>query len=340
MNMNTEQDTIKRILKILPKSHSLLNNFFESDAEIINYKGSKLLFTVDEFSQEDFFSDEHPYSLGWNVAACTLSDIYASNGKPVFYAHSLSYPEDWDDEFIDLFSKGISDVLSIASVGFIGGDIGKSSSWHYAGIAIGEVSKPVTRKGANKGDLIFMTGHVGAGNLEAALKLNGKNKLFGKVINNYKLRFPIRAHESELIGQYATSCIDSSDGLFNALNTIAEINHSGYKVSEIPYLNAGILACKILHKPQTALFLGECGEYELVFTIKESEGKAFCDQVKQHHFEITQIGTVEEEGKKIIVRNGTEQKLDDFKLKARDYTNINDYLNDLTKYAEALNGIS
>ena len=53
--MDREVETIKRILKILPGSNSQLNNFFESDAEIIAYQGKKLLFSIDEFSQEDLF---------------------------------------------------------------------------------------------------------------------------------------------------------------------------------------------------------------------------------------------------------------------------------------------
>ncbi|WP_163711798.1 thiamine-phosphate kinase [Mangrovibacterium lignilyticum] len=338
--MNTEQETIKRILNILPGSHSLSNKFFESDAEIINYNGSKLLFSIDEFSQEDFFRDDHPYKLGWNVAACTISDIFASGGKPVFYGHSISLPIEWDNEFIDSFTKGISDVLNQLSVGFIGGDIGKSASWHYTGVVIGEASSPVTRKGASEGNLIFMTGHVGAGNLEAALKLVGKNKFIEKVIRNYQLQFPIRSRESELIGQYATACIDSSDGLLNALNTIAEINHVGYKITNIPYLSAGTLACKLLGKPRTALFLGECGEYELVFTIRKSDEKAFYDRVRENHFDITKIGEIIDEAKKVLVLNGAEKELNDFNLKARNYEHIRDYVNDLTNYAKTLDKVS
>ena len=175
--MNTELETIQRILKILPGSTSLSNKFYESDAEIINYNGNKLLFSIDEFSQEDFFRDDNPYSLGWNVAACTISDIFASGGKPIFYGHSMSVPVEWDNKFVDSFSKGIAAVLKQSSIGFIGGDFGASNSWQYTGVAIGETSKPLTRKGAEPGHSIFMTGHVGAGNLEAAIKLYGKNKI-------------------------------------------------------------------------------------------------------------------------------------------------------------------
>lgn len=337
--MDSEQEIIKRILNILPKSNSLSNNFFESDAEIINYNGCKLLFTMDEFSEEDFFRDEHPYSLGWNVATCAISDIFASGGKPIFYGHSISIPNHWDIKFIDSFSRGISDVLDQLSIAFIGGDVGKSASWHYTGVVIGEASTPVTRKGTSEGELIFMTGHVGAGNLEAALKIYSKNKILEKILETYHLRFPIRKQESELINQYATACIDSSDGLINALNTIAEINHVGFKITRIPYLKTGALACKLLGKPKTVLFLGECGEYELVFTIKKSDEEAFCDMVKKNQYCITKIGEIVKEEKKLIVLQGADKKLIDFDIKARNYKHISDYLKDLTDYATTLNDV-
>ncbi len=338
--MRTEQETIKRILNILPGSHSLSNKFFESDAEIINYNGQKLLFTIDEFSQEDFFRDDHPYNLGWNVAACTISDILASGGKPVFYGHSMSIPQQgWDNTFLDSFSKGITDVLNQLSAGFIGGDLGTSTSWHYTGIAIGEATNPLTRKGAEPGHSIFMTGHVGAGNLEAALKLNDKNKILSRITKNYRLRFPVRSRESALIRQYATACIDSSDGLLNALNTIAEINDVGFTITNIQYLGAGALACKLLGKPKTVMFLGECGEYELVFTVKRSNEKAFCDEVKANRFGITKIGEITGEGKKVLMIDRIEKNLNDFSLRARDYEHISDYVNDLTNYAKTLHGV-
>jgi len=338
--MNTELETIQRILKILPGSTSLANNFFESDAEIINYNGNKLLFSIDEFSQEDFFRDDRPYNLGWNVASCTLSDIFASGGNPVFYGHSMSVPNEWDNKFIDSFSKGITDVLNQLSIGFIGGDFGTSNSWHYTGVAIGETSKPLTRKGAEPGHSIFMTGNVGAGNLEAAIKLNSENKILGKIIKNYRIQFPIRKRESELIRQYATACIDSSDGLLNALNTLAEINQVGFKITTIPFLGTAALACKLLRKPKTILFLGECGEYELVFTISKSKEEAFCEAIRKNHFEISKIGEITENGKKSVLIDGVEKSISDFTLKARDYKHISDYLNDLTDYVNILHNLS
>jgi thiamine-monophosphate kinase len=336
--INREVETIKRILQILPKSKFHLNPFFESDSEVIDYQGKKLLFSIDEFSQEDFFRDNHPYPLGWNLAVSTISDILACGGKPVLYAHSMTISHKlWNDTFIDLFSKGIADVLGKCSAGFIGGDIGSSECWHYTGVAIGEAENPLSRKGAEPGHLIYMTGFVGSGNLEAAIKLNANHKLLKPLLNNYSLVLPCRIKESELIKQYATACIDSSDGLFNVLNTIADVNNVGYEISNIPYLRDGVIACKILGKPKAVLALGECGEYELIFTIKKENEQAFLNTSKEMHLTFNKIGELTEKSRRVIKTQKDDIDMNGFNIKARNYDKIDDYLVELVEFAKSIN---
>ncbi|MCK4829628.1 thiamine-monophosphate kinase, partial [bacterium] len=266
-SMSREKDIITRIANQLPRSDKQLNNLFESDSEIIQLDFTKLLFTVDEFSDEDHFRDHDPSILGWNLTVATISDILASGGLPRYYGHSVMIDKNkWDDFYLERFSTGIADVLKKTKVFFIGGDVGSSDHWHYTGIALGETNNTVTRIGAKPGDIILMTGQIGAGNLEATLKLYTSKHILNKVLKHYKTRLALRFDESRLISQYATSCIDSSDGVLNALKTLSELNHTGFELTHTPYLHDGVLACKILSKPKELLLMGECGEYELVFT--------------------------------------------------------------------------
>lgn len=335
--MNKEQDIIKSVLQHLPRSTSHLNNFFESDSEVISYNNKKLLFSLDEFSQEDYFRDKAPYCLGWNVAVCTLSDIFASGGRPLFFAHSMVVnPAIWDQAYINSFSKGVGDALKAANCAFIGGDTGTSEKWHYTGVAIGESDKPITRKGAQEGDSIYMTGVVGAGNLEAAFKLYSDHKLLSTLLKQYKVQFPLRMEEAKLINEFASSCIDTSDGTFNALNTVAEINNTGFALDNIPYLKEGVLACKLLRKPKTLLFLGECGEYELLFTVKKEDEQRFIAKSKDMKLCFNKLGIIKPTQTKTLNSGGKAIDLNDFNIQARNYTDIKQYLNDLSKYAQKL----
>lgn len=213
--MSREKDIITIIANQLPRSDKQLNNLFESDSEIIQFDFTKLLFTVDEFSDEDHFRDHDPYILGWNLTVATISDILATGGLPRYYGHSVMIDKNkWGDFYLERFSTGIADVLKKTKAFFIGGDVGLSDHWHYTGIALGETNNTVTRIGAKPGDIILMTGQIGAGNLEAALNLYSRNLLLKKILKHYKTRLALRFDESRLISQYATSCIDSSDAGF------------------------------------------------------------------------------------------------------------------------------
>lgn len=334
--MNKEKETINKILSQLPKSKKHINEFYESDAEIIEFGSKKLLFTTDEFSSEDLFRDNDPHVLGWNMAVCTISDILASGGIPKFYAHSIGADiTKWNLEYVKLFAKGIADVLNLSGASFIGGDLGISKDWHYTGICLGETNKTITRKGAEAGDHIFITGNIGAGNLEAALILYSENKLIGKLIKRYKNYFKLRLKESLVIKNYADSCIDTSDGVLNALNTLAEINNVGYKVNKLPYLKEGVLACKLLSKPKTLLFMGECGEYELMFTIKKKDENEFLNQARSKEIKVHRIGEITRDSEKILDEGGKRIHFDNFEISGRNYDNVRNYLDDLTDYLSA-----
>ncbi|MCF8296353.1 MAG: thiamine-phosphate kinase [Saprospiraceae bacterium] len=331
--MNKETDIIKKIIGILPKSGFLQNRFFESDAEIINHNSKKLLFSIDEFSQEDFFRDDYPFELGYNIAVATISDVLASGGKPLYYAHSISIDnEKWDSNFIEAFSQGIAKVLKNAGAGFIGGDLGKSESWKYTGVIIGETENPITRIGAKEGDLLFMTGQLGAGNIEAAMKLFLNYDFLGNKIKVPRLKLNLRNKESEFINKFATSCIDSSDGVLSALITISDLNNVGFEITNLPYTKEGIKLCELISKPKCMLFMGECGEYELVFTIKKQDRKTFLEEAKDSNLSFTQIGVIQEKQTKSLRTEDENIDFNKFEIKARDYNNTEEYLTDLLTY--------
>ncbi|MBN2440387.1 MAG: hypothetical protein JXJ04_03550 [Spirochaetales bacterium] len=195
----------------------------------VEFNGQSMLFSMDEFSKEDNFRESDPGVLGANLATGSISDILASGGIPLFYAHAMVIGDTWDDQFIKEFSQGIAEVLAKAKTTFLGGDLGKSKTWHYTASVIGKAPlKPVRRTGARAGENIYITGRIGGGNLEAALTLYVKkysgNKMMSNIMTSIPIKFVLRLKESRLIQKYASCSIDTSDGVFNALNEIAEKN--------------------------------------------------------------------------------------------------------------------
>jgi thiamine-monophosphate kinase len=328
--IDKERNAIRFFMKNLGKDFP--DPDFETDACAFQAAGEKWLFSTDEFSAEDNFRSHHASVLGWNLAVATISDILAAGGIPLFFGHSVCIQEDWDDLFIDEFSSGIASCLSEAGAAFLGGDFGMSAQWRYTGIAIGKQMVNMNRRGAKAGDLIYMTGNAGAGNLEAALKLYSENISLKHLLNLVQVRFPLRILEAALVRKYAHCCIDSSDGILRALLDLAGINKTGFTIDHIAYHKQGLLACMLLGKPEEILFLGECGEYELVFTIPpENESDLLAEAQSQNLF-FSKLGMMTGEEKMILHHHDKILDLTGYSLFARNYGDVKEYINEVVQF--------
>ena len=323
--MNLEENIISLLSDQLPRSKKQLNDLFESDAEILKKKNGYLLFSVDDFSKEDHFRTTNPFQLGKNLAVATLSDIFASGGAPQYFSHSVALnPEKWDHSYLVELASGVAEILVATGAAFIGGDLGTSEEWHYTGIAIGYSDKPLMRKRTAPGELIYMTGNCGTGNFEAALQLFN-------IDSNISTQFELRHKEAGLVKEFATTCIDSSDGIGNALRTISSLNNTGFLIDR---LNSDPIASAFMDQlklPEELLFLGECGEYELVFTIKPEDEESFLAEAESRKLYFTKIGTIQKE-KRMLLSDSKLYDLGDFNIGGRDFSEPQEYISALTKY--------
>lgn len=343
--INNEKRIISLINEVIPSGPARLNKSFDAESEILYIdKNLKLLLTMDDFSVEDQLRENDPYLLGWNIAVGGISDILAVGGFPVFYAHAMVIDRKWDDEFIKKFCKGIADVLRLTSTTFAGGDLGKDEVWRYTSTVIGKLhGEPVLRSGAVPGNSIYITGKIGTGNLEAFLRMLASefsNPVFKNISDRFPIQFNIPFHESELVSKYATTCIDTSDGMFNSLNAVAEVNGTGYEIDSIPYLDEGLEVIEMLKKVslplnRILLFLAECGEFELLFTVDKFNEEKMLEEAEKKHYRLYRVGTVTEkkEGSFMIIHdNGKRINLSDMNIRGRDYANPQAYLAALLKW--------
>ena len=331
--MSKEKEMIETINKYMPRSSNQLNKLFESDSEIIDFHDKRLVYNIDEFSEEDLLRDNNPYILGWNMAVGSISDILASGGRPGYYAHSLVIRDSWSKAYVEKLSMGIADVLKEVGASFIGGDFGISGTWRYTGSVIGHLEgPPMLRSGAKVGDLVFISGEIGIGNIEAALKLYDENPLVRNIAKRWKNYFRLRSKEADLIKRYSSCCIDTSDGVFNALNAISEMSKTGFELGNLPYTKSGLLLAKVLSKPKEVLFLGECGEYELLFTISKEAYEEFFKKSKEMKLKFYKIGEIKEQGIKSLCAADRKIDLTTYHLRARDYQNTKEYLRDINNF--------
>ncbi|MEN8194182.1 MAG: AIR synthase related protein [Bacteroidota bacterium] len=330
--MNTENQIISEILKNFKKSPLHKNNFFESDCEVIRLGNNDYLFTIDSYSEEDHFRVNDPYTLGVNLAVCTISDIFACGGRPIFFSNSLTKEESWNLDYVNSLSKGIASILEKCGIGFIGGDIGFSDRWNFTGIVIGETDKLIKRTGVKLNDSIYVTGEIGNGNFEAASRLIKQGPELDLLFKRNKVKFPLREKESQLISKYANACIDTSDGLFKSLNILSEVNNTGFIISGIPYSSIGIDLVKLLSLPSETLMFGESGEYELLFTVSPNNEEKLVVEAESIDIDLHKIGTVVDKSKKILHAYNRDIELSDFNIWGRDFDDHYQYIQRLTEY--------
>jgi thiamine-monophosphate kinase len=337
--MSAEKNLIEMIDCILPKDRTSPVGCFEADAQIIELKNNAFVFSTDGFSREDLLQDKDPYRLGWNVAVGAISDILAVGGVPLFYAHAMSIERKWNVKFIERFSRGVARALELAGMTFVGGDLGKSGEWKYTASVIGILEgQPVLRKGASAGESIYLSGEVGTGNLEAAMSLYARKKGFTAAASRLSRKFRLRLSEARLMKKYATAAIDTSDGVFDALSTLSDINGTGYIIGDLPYLRQGVLLARLLAVPKSLLFFGGCGEYELLFTIKKTTETAFLAEAKERGLRFYRLGSITggRHPEKILRENGMSIDLSEVNISARDFENAEEYLGKLQTMVEGL----
>jgi thiamine-monophosphate kinase len=358
-----------------------LNDCFESDAEVVRLNGAECLFTTDEFSAEDLFREGDAHLLGWNIAAGAISDIYACGGQPLYYAHALTVAEGWDAAYLGRFAGGVREVLEATGARFIGGDCGRSKVWRCTASVLGACNgPPVLRRGAAAGDAVYLSGPVGAGNVEAALRLvegrsaeaegsgrrslrqgsglpnpsgsarssprrraggSGASRRLGRLLGEgaarmgpglgAALRLPVRRQESALMRRYASACIDTSDGVWAALNALADLNGCGYAVADLPYLAGGLDLCRKVSLPKTLLFLGECGEYELLFTLRPEREEAFVAAARESGCAFYRLGSMRPAAR-TLCEDGRTTDLASLCIQARDYATPEEYLETVLRW--------
>ena len=246
--------------------------------------------------------------FGWYAAAVNFSDLAAMGARPIGFTAALALPPTLDSQNAYDIMSGIDQCAEFCGTGIIGGDT-KNGPGIVAGTAIGTMDGrvPMLRSGARPGDVVAVTGPLG-----------GPAAGFAAIENDIdcpeareSLFMPIpRVSEGiELASSgIVSSCIDLSDGLGTALNTICKASGVGIDV-EFSFLQHEKYVDEISQKtgiPLEKLLIGWGGEYELMFTADPDRLKKLYDT----EIEFSIIGMVNDSGQADLIREGKRSRID------------------------------
>lgn len=297
------------------------------DAAVIDSFGKQTVISTDMLIEGIHFDLMYTplKHLGYKAVAVNLSDICAMFATPTHITVSIGISNRFSVEALDELYEGIYAACERYNVDLVGGDTCSSQKGLIISItAIGEVEtgKYVTRNGAQKGDLLCVSGDLGGAYIGLQLlerekriflespgvqpDLQNKAYTVGRILKP-EPRADIVTWLQEK-GITPTSMIDVSDGLSSEILHICKQSNKGCVLYEdkIPiHSETKEMALEFNVAPSTcALSGGE--DYELLFTIKQEDYEKITISEQ-----ISVIGymTDAEEGTILHTKGGNTHKL-------------------------------
>jgi thiamine-monophosphate kinase len=297
------------------------------DAAVIDHFGKQTVVTTDLLLEGVHFDLMYTplKHLGYKSIVVNLSDVYAMNAIPTQVTLSIGISNRVSLEALNEFYDGVYAACNHYGVDLVGGDTTTSQKGFVISVtAIGEVApdKFVKRKTAQKGDLLCVSGDLGAAYI-GLLFLEREKKIFlespgvqpdleqetyviGRLLKPEARKDMIEFFaEQEII---PTAMMDISDGLSSEILHICKQSNMGCVLYEdkIPIAEETRMAAFKFEIDPTACALSGGEDYELIFTVAQSDYEKINGNPQ-----ISIIGyiTEPEAGCTIITKGGGQHKI-------------------------------
>lgn len=173
-----ERELLRHIRSRIPQGEGVLLGPGD-DAAAVEI-GPPVLVTTDCMVEGVHFRREWspPPLLGRKALTVNLSDIAAMTGVPRYAVVSLCLPGDTTLAFVDGLYDGLLERAAETGVSLVGGNVSASAGGIVVNVTLlGQAERALARSGARAGDLVVVTGTLGAA--AAGLKLLGQGARLG-----------------------------------------------------------------------------------------------------------------------------------------------------------------
>lgn len=258
------------------------------------------------------------YDIGYKALAVNLSDLAAMGALPLYYLVSIAIPKKgWSETELNDIYKGMNELADSFRVDLIGGDTVLTSGALVISVtAIGQVEKNchLLRSRAQAGDLIFVTGTLGASSAGLSLLLEkGRDYPYCEqetllIVQHQQPKPQIHAGRmlAELNCRIALN--DISDGIASEAYEIAKASAKKLildyeKIPKHPALQ--LFSRREIE--QFVLYGGE--DFQLLGCLPQPNWAYVKTKFDEANIPITQIGYVEDgETDVYIMKNGAMEK--------------------------------
>ncbi len=278
--------------------------------------GHETVLTCDWFLEGiHFLRDKHPPdAVGWKCLARAVSDVAAMGAVPRCFLLSLALPKSHTGRWLDQFLGGLRRASRKFQCALAGGDTTRRNEILINVTVIAEVRAgcSILRSGARPGDILYVSGHLGAAELGLRLLKRTRGTA---ARNNPLVRKHLYPQPRLALGHWlaqkdwATAMMDVSDGLSTDLLRLCGASAVGARVelAKIPVVQTSAPHSTRGHdRLRLALHGGD--DYELLFTVPPRKAKLLPNSF--HRIPLTAIGTItRKRGLFLVEQNGRQRPL-------------------------------
>jgi len=289
---------IRKLTSGLLRHHPSTRLGIGDDAAVLDYAGFNIVVTTDLLLEGVHFDlDYVPLRhLGYKSVIVNLSDICAMCAVPLQITVSLGISPDMGIHEVEELYNGIRLACNRYSVDVIGGDTSASRSGLTISItALGAARQGqlVYRKGARPGDLICVTGNLGAAYLgllflQRESRLSKENPDFSPNPDAYPYLVGRQLKpeaQTDLVDHLLsrdirpTAMIDLSDGLSSDLLHVCEASGTGSRIDcdKIPLHDETVRFSEEIQASPLVAALNGGEDYEILFTAGQEDVKIISE---------------------------------------------------------------
>lgn len=327
LNSLGEFGLIKHLTQFIEIKNESTVKGIGDDAAVLDYKNKQVVVSTDMLVEGVHFDLTYvPLKhLGYKSVSVNVSDIYAMNASPKQITVSIAVSNRFSVEAMEELYNGIILACKKHQVDIVGGDTTTSRSGLIISITVlGEASPDalVYRNGAKEGDLLCVTGDLGAAYIGLQL-LEREKQIFMESPgvqpdlegNDYVLERQLKPEARKDIPALLkalelkpTAMIDISDGLASEIFHLTTQSQVGCNLFEekIPIDPSTYNTAREFNLDPTVCALSGGEDYELLFTISQSD----FPKIKANP-DITVIGhmTHIKDGVNLITKGGSSHPL-------------------------------
>jgi thiamine-monophosphate kinase len=278
------------------------------DAAVLPVVEGPLVVTVDASVEDVHFRRAWaPLDrLAERAVHAALSDLAAMGADPALRGggvlFALELPSQLSAAEFDALIEGLAQGAEASGAAVLGGNLTKSAkdTLSITTTAMGVAPRPLLRSGARVGDIVYVTGPVGAARvgLEALLRGRAREPLFAPFVERW---IAPKAHIAQgvAIAPFATAAIDLSDGLAQDAAHLARASRVSLllRADAIDVADSQREAVLALGEDPLAMALSSGEDYVLLFTAPASVTPPVGEA----------IGVVREGVGVMVERNGVER---------------------------------